>query len=306
MIESTQTPVRKSGYVALVGRPNVGKSTLLNRLVGQKVSIVSDKPQTTRRRILGIHTENDVQMVFVDTPGIHRPGFLLNERMMHAVYETLRGVDLIFHLVDASESYGKGERYAMEIVSKSNTPAFLLLNKVDLVNKGKLLPSIEFYSREGDYLEVIPISAARGDNLDVLMEKAAENLQPGEFLFPEAMITDQQERFIVGEMIREKVLANTRQELPYSTAVLVEEFDESRRDEGFVRITATIVVEKPGQKKIVIGRGGKMIRQIGVEARTEIEAFLEVNRIYLDLHVKVIPAWRNREHLLDQIGVSGG
>lgn len=306
MIGRSETPVRKSGYVALVGRPNVGKSTLLNRLVGQKVSIVSDKPQTTRRRILGIHTEDDVQMVFVDTPGIHRPGFLLNERMMNAVYETLRGVELILHLVDASESFGKGEQYAMELVSKSNTPAFLLLNKVDLVNKGKLLPLIEFYSREGAYLEVIPISAARGDNLDALMEKAAELLQPGEFLFPEEMITDQQERFIVGEIIREKVLANTRQELPYSTAVLVEEFDETRRDEGFARITATIVVEKPGQKKIVIGRGGKMIRQIGVEARAEIESFLDVNRIYLDLHVKIVPAWRNRENLLDQIGVSRG
>lgn len=295
----------KSGFIALVGRPNVGKSTLLNRLVGQKVAIVSDKPQTTRHRILGIRTTPDAQMIFVDTPGIHRPEFRLNARMMDTVYDALREVDLIVHLVDASESYGKGEQFVLELVAKSGKPALLLLNKVDLVNKGKLLPIIEFYSQEGNYHEIIPISAIKGDNVDTLLEKLEELLPEGEALYPPDAITDQTERFIVGEIIREKVLEKTRQELPYSTAVVVEEFNEERRDEGFVRIVASVLVEKSGQKKIVIGRGGKMIKQIGIEARKDIERFLQVEKIYLDLNVKVVPDWRNREPFLDDLGVRG-
>lgn len=284
-----------------MGRPNTGKSTLLNRLIGQKVSIVSDKPQTTRKRALGIRTTGDAQAVFVDTPGIHRPGHRLNERMMEDVYEALREVDLVVHMVDVSQRYGKGEEFTLDLIRKTAKPTLLALNKVDLVNKGKILPVIEFYHRQYPYLDIIPISATEGDNVPVLLEKIAENLPEGDFLYSPEQITDQQERFLVAEMIREKVLQHTRQELPYSTAVLLERFDESRRDQGFVSISASIVVEKDGQKKIVIGRGGSMIKTIGTEARQEIEELLQVEKVFLDLNVKVVPGWRNQEHLLDQI-----
>ncbi|MGH9339343.1 MAG: GTPase Era [Acidobacteriota bacterium] len=290
----------KSGFVALIGRPNSGKSTLLNRLIGQKVSIVSDKPQTTRSRALGIRTTADSQMAFVDTPGIHRPGYRLNERMMEIVYEVLRDVDLVVHLVDSSESYGKGEEYATDLVKQAEKPAILVLNKVDLVNKGKLLPIIDFYNQQYRYAEIIPLSAERGDNVGVLIEKIAEHLPEGPFLYPAEYVTDQQERFIASEIIREKVLSHTREELPYSTAVQIEEFDETEREGGFVRIAASIIVEKDGQKKIVIGRGGKMIKMIGTEARKEIQGFLDVRKVYLDLKVKVVTGWRNIEYLLNE------
>jgi len=294
----------KSGFVALVGRPNSGKSTLLNRLVGQKVSIVSDKPQTTRSRALGILTEEQTQIVFVDTPGIHRPEFRLNIRMMEAVYEALRDVDLVVHLVDSSEPGGGGERFAVELVRRCGKPVLLALNKADLVNKGRLLPLIEDYDRQDTYAEIVPISAKTGDNVDALMEQIRRRLPEGEALFDEELWTDQQERSMVGEMVREKVLRNTRQELPYSTAVQVEVFDEERRAEGFVRILASIIVEKSGQKKIVIGRGGRMIKKIGTEARLGIQQLLDVEKVYLELNVKVVEGWRNRDHLLLEYGVS--
>ena len=293
----------KSGFIALVGRPNSGKSTLLNRLIGQKISIVSDKPQTTRIRILGIRTSSDCQMIFVDTPGIHRPGYRLNERMMGMVYEVLKEVNLVVHLVDVSENYGKGEEYVVELVKRTEKPSILTLNKVDMVNKGKILPVIEFYAQRHPYREIVPISATQGDNVEVLLEQIAKNLPEGEFLYPPEFVTDQKERFIVCEIIREKVLHHTHRELPYSTAVQIEDFDESRRDSGFVRIVASVIVDKEGQKKIVIGRGGKMIKTIGSEARREIEQFLDVRKIYLDLNVKVVTGWRNLERLLDELGV---
>lgn len=294
----------KFGQVALVGRPNTGKSTLLNQLLGWKVSIVSDKPQTTRTRILGVRTSPEAQIVFVDTPGIHRPGYRLNERMMAEVLAALREVDLILHLIDVSEPLGKGEEYAVELVRSAPCRRFLLLNKVDKINKGKVLPLIEEFSRRGVYDEIFPISALTGENLDRLLEKMIEVLPEGEAAYPQDFLTNQSERFLVSEIIREKVLLHTRQELPYVTAVLVEEFDESRREEGFVRISASILVEKDGQKKIVIGRGGKMIKQIGTEARKEIEQVLGVPRVYLELYVKVEPDWRNREYLLDELGLA--
>jgi GTP-binding protein Era len=294
----------KCGYIAIVGRPNVGKSTLLNRLVGQKVSIISEKPQTTRHRILGIRTSQDVQMIFVDTPGIHRPEYRMNVRMMDFVYEAVRGVDLLVHMVDASEGYGKGEQFSLDLVKKAEKPAILLLNKVDLINKGRLLPQIQFYDAEGNYSDIIPASALRGENVDVLTERIIELLPEREFLYSPEFVTDQHERFLVGEIVREKVLLNTRQELPYSTAVLVEDFDESRREEGFVRIMASVIVERDGQKKIVIGRAGQMIKRIGTQARKEIQSMLQVRQVYLDLSVKVVPDWRNREGVLDQLAVS--
>ena len=293
----------KSGFTALIGRPNSGKSTLLNRLIGQKISIVSDKPQTTRSRALGIRTSKDCQIVFVDTPGIHRPGYRLNERMMGMVYEALKDVNLVVQIVDVSESYGRGEEYVTELVTKTKKPTILLLNKVDLVNKGKILPVIEFYAQQYNYREIIPTSATRGDNVEVLLEKIGENLPEGDFLYPSESRTDQQEHFVVSEIIREKILDHTRQELPYSTAVQIEDFDESQRENEFVPIMASIIVDKDSQKKIVIGRGGKMIRTIGSEARQEIEHFLGVRKVYLDLNVRVVPDWRNLDQLLDELGV---
>lgn len=294
----------KSGFVALVGRPNAGKSTLLNRLIGQKVSIVSDKPQTTRHRILGILTDDEAQMIFVDTPGIHRPEYRLNERMMDAVYEALRDVDLVVHLVDASQPIGGGENFAREMVARSGKPVLLALNKADLINKGKLLPLIETAAAHGCYDTVVPISAKTGDNVEALLAEIRSRLPAGEALYDETMWTDQQERGLVSETIREKVLRNTRQELPYSTAVQIEVFDEERREEGFVRILASIIVEKPGQKKIVIGRGGRMIKKIGTEARLGIQRLLDVEKVYLELNVKVVAGWRNRESSILEYGVS--
>lgn len=298
--------IMKFGYVSLVGRPNSGKSTLLNQLLGCKVSIVSDKPQTTRTRILGVKNLPDAQIVFVDTPGIHRPGYRLNERMMAEVLEALRDVDLLLHLIDVSEPLGKGEEYAQELVRSAECRKFLLLNKVDKINKGKVLPLIEEFHAKGIYEEIFPISALTGENLDRLQERMVEVLPEREPMYPRDFLTDKNERFLVAEIIREKVLLHTRQELPYATAVLVEEFDESRRDEGFVHISASILVEKEGQKKIVIGRGGQMIKKIGTEARREIEQLLGVPKVYLELYVRVEPGWRDREYLLDELGLGKG
>ena len=257
----------KSGLVALIGRPNVGKSTLLNQLVGQKVAIVSNKPQTTRNRIIGVQTTEECQMIFLDTPGIHRPGHLLNKRMMEEVYDSLRGVDLLVQVVDVSERYGRGEKFVLNLVQKTQKPTILALNKIDLISKGKILPVLEFYNQQFEYREMIPLSAHQGDNFELLQEKIAENLpEGGEWLYPSEYITDQPERFMVSEIIREKVLHHTRQELPYSTAVLVEVFDESKRQKGFMSITASIIVDKGSHKKIVIGRAGQMVKTIGTEA----------------------------------------
>lgn len=293
----------KVGCVALIGRPNVGKSTLLNRIIGEKIAIVSDKPQTTRWRILGVRTTSDAQLIFVDTPGIHRPAYRMNQLMMDAVHETMREVDLTVHMVDASESFGKGEKFALDLVKRSDKPTILVLNKVDLIAKGRLLPMIEFFNQQYAYREIIPISAARGDNVDVLIRKITENLPEGEFVYPPEYFTDQQERSLVSEMIREKVLRHTREELPYATGVRIEEFDESQREAGLVRIAATIIVEKENHKKIVVGHGGQMIKTIGTEARPEIEHLLDVRKVFLSLHVKVVEDWRNREEVLGEIGV---
>lgn len=293
----------KFGLASIIGRPNVGKSTLMNGLIGTKVSIVSDKPQTTRARILGVLNQPDAQIVFVDTPGIHRPGYRLNERMMAEVEEAMRDIDLLLHMVDASEHFGKGEKFVLEMVRSVEARKFLLLNKVDKINKAKVLPMIESFSQEGLYEEIFPLSALTGENVDLLLETMVRYLPEGQPMYPPDYLTNQNERFLVAEIIREKVLHHTRQELPYTTAVLIEEYDESRRDEGFVRISASILVEKDGQKKIVIGRGGKVVKQIGIEARQEIEPLLQVRQIFLGLNVKVEPGWRNRKPLLDALGV---
>lgn len=293
----------KSGFVAIIGRPNVGKSTLLNRLIGHKVSIVSEKPQTTRHRILGIITDERSQIVFVDTPGIHKPGYELNRRMMQIIYEALQDVDLVILMVDVGQEFGQGDRFVLDMIKEAARPTILAINKVDAFKKSRALPIIDQYQKEYGFLDYIPISALRGDNVDVLIDKVFEHLPEGEPLYPPEYITDKSERFIVGELIRERVLAHARQELPFSTAVVVEKFDESEREtRNFVKIIATIIVERESQKAIVIGRGGQMIKKIGTEARKEIEAFLGA-KVYLDLFVRVQERWRDLPRFLDEIGI---
>ncbi|MBI4445195.1 MAG: GTPase Era [Acidobacteria bacterium] len=294
----------KAGFVALIGRPNVGKSTLLNRLVGQKISIVSDKPQTTRNRILGVLTRGDAQIIFVDTPGVHRPTYRMNKRMMNMVYSALKEVDLLIHMVDVTERYGKGEQYVIDLIKTAEKPALLVLNKVDLISKGKLLPLIDFFSHQHDYREIIPLSSTEGINVDVLLQKIIENLPESEFLFPSEYVTDQQQRFMIAEIIREQVLQMTREELPYSTAVQLDAVDENRRTEGFVSINASIIVEKENQKKIVVGHAGQMIKAIGTAARLELQKLLGVPKVFLGLNVRVVEHWRDREEILNEVGVS--
>jgi GTPase len=293
----------RSGYVALVGRPNAGKSTLLNRLVGEKIAAVSDKPQTTRYRIEGVITRPAGQIVLVDTPGVHKPGYLLNRRMMAAVHEALEGVDLICLIRDASSPTGNGDRFVLDLVRDSAKPALLLLNKTDrLPDKSKLLPLMEWYAKEYDWRAVVPLSALKGDQIEVLLEEMIRNLPEGEPLFGEDELTDQSVRNIVAEMVREKILHVTGEEIPYVTAVVTEKFDYERED--FARIYCAIFVERPTQKKIIIGHQAERLREIGTRARQDIERLLG-HRCHLELFVKVEEGWRDREHLLDSLGIHG-
>jgi len=292
-----------SGYVALIGRPNAGKSTLLNRLVGQKIAAVSDKPQTTRFRIQGVITKPEGQIVFVDTPGVHQPGYELNRRMMASVQEALLGVDLVCLIRDASVSTGNGDRFVLDLVKRSEKPALLLLNKIDkLEDKSALLPLIDGYRNEHEWREIIPISALKEEMTDVLIDSALRHLPEGEPIFSEDELTDQSLRVLVSEIVREKVLHATGDEIPYVTAVVTERYEEVRED--FTRIYCVIVVERASQKKIIIGRGASRLKDIGIRARREIEALLG-HRVHLELFVKVEEDWRNKEQLLDEYGLSG-
>lgn len=291
----------KSGYVAFIGRPNAGKSTLLNRLVGEKIAAVSNKPQTTRHRIQGIVTRDDGQIVFVDTPGVHKPGHLLNRRMMAAVHDAILSVDLLVLMRDASVSTGNGDRFVLDLVKQSEKPAILVLNKVDKIKeKGNLLPLIEMYSNEYGFAEIIPVSALKGDAIDVLLEHIVKHLPAGEPIFSEDEMTDQPLRMIVAEMVREKILQSTGEEIPYVTAVITEVYDES--DPGLTTIFCAIYVEKPSQKKIIIGKQGARVRDIGTKARMDIENLLG-KKVFLKLFVKVVEDWRNRERDLDEMGI---
>jgi len=292
-----------SGYVALIGRPNAGKSTLLNRLVGQKIAAVSDKPQTTRFRIQGVITKPEGQIVLVDTPGVHQPGYELNRRMMASVQEALLGVDLVCLIRDASVSTGNGDRFVLDLIKRSEKPALLLLNKIDkLEEKSALLPLIDFYRNEHEWREIIPISALKDEMTDVLIESALKHLPEGEPIFSEEELTDQSLRVLVSEIVREKVLHATGDEIPYVTAVVTERFEEVRED--FTRINCVIVVERTTQKKIIIGKGASRLKDIGIRARKDIEALLG-HRVHLELFVKVEEDWRNKEQLLDEYGLSG-
>jgi GTPase len=293
----------RSGLVALIGRPNAGKSTLLNRIVGQKIAAVSDKPQTTRFRIQGVITRPDGQIVLVDTPGVHRPGYEMNRRMMTTVQDALLGVDLVCLLRDASVPTGNGDRFVLELVQKSDKPAMLLLNKIDkLTEKTALLPLIEWYRGEYEWREVIPISALKGSMIDLLQDEIIKNLPEGAPLFSEDELTDQSLRTLAAEIVREKILQQTGEEIPYVTAVVTERWEDASED--FTRIYCAIFVERPSQKKIVIGKGAARLKQIGIQARRDIEALLG-HRCHLELFVKVEEEWRNKEHLLDEMGISG-
>lgn len=279
----------KCGFVAIVGRPNAGKSTLINALVAEKVSIVTPAPQTTRNRILGIMNRPDAQAIFVDTPGIHRPLSRLNEQMMTFVREALGDCDLALLVVDASASFGHGDRFAIDFLKQRHARVILILNKIDVIRKVRLLPLMDRYAKLYDFEEIIPLSALTGDGLEKLIQAVIDRLPEGELLFPADYHTDQPKRFLAAELIREKVILHTQQELPYVTAVLIDEFTESDR---LTRIRARIVVERESQKPIIIGAEGARIKQIGIEARKEIEQFFPP-QVYLDLHVAVEPHWRN-------------
>ena len=290
-----------AGYVALIGRPNAGKSTLLNRVVGQKIAAVSDKPQTTRFRIQGVITKPEGQVVFVDTPGVHQPGYELNRRMMVAVQEALLGVDLVCLLRDASVSTGNGDRFVLDLVKRAEKPALLLLNKIDkLEDKSALLPLMDWYRNEYDWREIIPLSALKDEMIDVVIESCLRHLPEGEPIFAEDELTDQSLRVLVSEIVREKILQVTGDEIPYVTAVVTERFEEVRED--FTRINCVIVVERQSQKKIVIGRGASRLKEIGIRARRDVEKLLD-HRVHLELFVKVEEDWRNRPQLLDEFGL---
>jgi GTP-binding protein Era len=291
----------KSGFVSLIGRPNAGKSTLLNTLVGAKVAIVSDKPQTTRNRILGVKNYPDAQIVFVDTPGIHRPLHRMNVRMVDAAVETLRDVDVVVLVFDATTKPGHGDEYVSSLLEKVRIPVVLVLNKVDAIAKSRLLPLIERVQKWHDFAAIVPVSAMTGDGVDRLERVLLDELPEGEALYPADFLTDQPERSLVAETVREKVLHHTRAELPFSTAVVVDTFDEEERDR-LLRLYCTVLVEQESQKAIVIGRGGEMIKRIGTEARKDLEEAFET-KVFLDLRVKVNPDWRNDDRALDEMGV---
>jgi GTP-binding protein Era len=286
----------KSGTVALVGRPNAGKSTLMNRLLEEKVAIVSDKPQTTRHRIVGILSNDRGQMVFYDTPGIHKPLHRLNRQMVRYALDAMTDADVVCLLVDVSQKYGSGDAYMMDLAGKTERPRVLLLNKVDRVKKPELLPVIQRYAASGLFQEIVPVSAAQGDNCDRLLDVLWNLLPEGEPMFDPELLTIHPERFLVAERIREKVLELTTEELPFSTAVMVERWEEEA-EKDLVLIYASILVDRPGQKKIVVGRQGQMIKAIGTAARHDLEDFLG-RRVYLDLNVRLEPGWREDKAVL--------
>lgn len=290
----------KSGFISIVGRPNVGKSTLLNSLLGEKIAIISDKPQTTRNRILGIVNQPDAQMVFIDTPGIHKPMHKMNEAMVKTALATYDEVDVILMLVEATELPGGGDQYIIESLARVKTPVFLLINKVDLIKKEALLPLIQSCSALLNFAEIIPVSALKND-LGGLIEAILKRLHAGPRYFPDDQLTDQPERFVVSEMIREKVFELTKDEIPYSTAVVIEDMKE---EPEITRITAIIYVERDSQKGILIGKNGAMLKKIGTLARHDAEKLLGV-KIFLQLWVKVRKGWREDERMLKSIGIMG-
>lgn len=292
----------RTGVVALIGRPNAGKSTLLNRIIGEKIAIVSDKPQTTRMRITGVLTQPAGQIVFLDTPGVHKPEYKLNRRMMAIVTDALSTVDLILLMIDATQAMGKGDRFLLDMMKRVETRAFLVPNKVDALNdKTRLLPLIGRYTSEREFAEVIPLSALTGDGVELLIEKAFEQMPEGPQLYPEDELTDQPERVIVAELVREKILQVTGQEVPYVSAVVTESWEDQKE---ITRINCVIYVERQSHRSIIIGRGGARLKGIGTAARADVEKLLG-RHVYLGLFVKVREHWRNDERTLNELGIQG-
>lgn len=289
----------QSGFVSIIGRPNVGKSTLLNRIIGQKVSIMSDKAQTTRNKIQGIYTTDKEQIVFIDTPGIHRPKHRLGDFMVESALSTLKEVDAILFLINVNEKRGPGDNFILDKLKQVSSPVFLILNKIDLVHPDTLLPIIEDYQKEYDFSEIVPVSASKGNNVERLLDVLKEYLPEGPPFYPEDQVSDHPEYFIASELIREKVLEFTREEVPHSVAVVVDSMRRNENDK--VQVNATIVVERKSQKGIIIGKGGKMLKNIGVQARRDIETLLG-DKIYLELWVKVQKDWRDKPFYLQDFG----
>jgi GTPase len=292
----------RSGFVSLIGRPNAGKSTLLNRLVGAKLAIVSDKPQTTRTRILGVKNYDAAQVIFLDTPGIHRPLHRMNVRMVDTAVEAMREVDVVGLVVDVAEPPGKGDRYVRDLLKDLKTPVFLILNKIDLIKKTRLLPLMQQYGESGLFAEIVPVSATTGDNVDRLARLIVDRMPEGEALYPPDYLTDQPERVLAAELVREKLLQFTHAEIPFSSAVVVDRFEEADGPRGLLKLYCTIVVDRESQKPIVLGRGGEMIKRIGTAAREDLERFFGT-RVFLDLHVRVKAEWREDDAVLDRIGL---
>lgn len=289
----------KSGFVAVVGRPNVGKSTLINALIGDKIVIVSDKAQTTRNRIICVYTDEEKQIVFMDTPGIHKPKHKLGEFMVDAAIESLKEIEAVLFVVAGNEKRGPGDNFILEQLKKVKVPVFLVINKIDTLEREDILKTIVTYQEAYPFAGIIPISAKEKDNLDEVMKVLTEILPEGPQYFPEDMITDQPERLIIADIVREKILLKTRDEVPHAIAVDVDEM--KTRDDGMTYVRATIYCERDSQKGIIIGKRGAMLREIGGEARADIERLL-ATKVYLDLWVKVKKDWRNKSGMLSELG----
>ncbi len=290
----------KSGFISIIGRPNVGKSTFINRVIGQKIAIMSDKPQTTRNKVQGVLTTNDAQYIFIDTPGIHKPKHKLGDFMMKVAQNTLKEVDVILFMVNAEEGYGRGEEFILEKFQTVKTPIFLIINKIDRIHPDKLLTVIESYNEKFQFAEIIPISALEGNNIDRLLEVVRKYLPEGPLYYPADQVTDHPERFIITELIREKALQLTREEVPHSLAVVLEKMEKDP-NKDMIHVMATIIVERDSQKGIVIGKQGKMLKEIGKRARLDIENLLG-SKVFLEVWVKVQKDWRNKASQLRDYG----
>lgn len=289
----------KSGFISIIGRPNVGKSTFLNRVIGQKIAIMSDKPQTTRNKVQGVLTMDDSQLIFIDTPGIHKPKHKLGEFMLKTSKNTLREVDVIMFMVNAEQKLGPGDQFIMDLLEGNDTPVFLIINKIDRVHPDELLTIIDRYKEKYDFAEIVPISALEGHNVDNLLTTLKKYMPEGPQYYPADQVTDHPERFIISELIREKVLHLTREEIPHSVAVVIDKIKRDEDNPEKIRVQATIMVERDSQKGIVIGKQGAMLKQVGTRARKDIEMLLG-SKVYLELWVKVQKDWRNKStHLRD-------
>ncbi|MDZ5439246.1 GTPase Era [Enterococcus cecorum] len=291
--------IEKSGFVAIVGRPNVGKSTLLNRIVGQKIAIMSDKAQTTRNKIQGVYTTDTTQIVFIDTPGIHKPKHRLGDYMVEAAYSALHEVEVVLFMVAADQKRGKGDDMIIERLKKLSVPVYLIINKIDKIHSNDLLEQIDDFKAQMDFAQIIPISATQGNNFETLMSELEKSMPSGPQYFPEDQITDHPEYFVVSELIREKILQLTRDEVPHSVAVVIDSM--KRKPDEKVQIQATIIIERDSQKGIIIGKGGSMLKKIGTQARKDIEKLLG-DKVYLELWVKVQKDWRDKQVYLTDFG----